>query len=266
MKFLSTRWRFGKLNIWLFIVELPLTVAMLALAGIADPDLYRTKLWQDGSDNGFNSNPNEILYDYANHRPPNTPMVWSQFITSYNVVISVLGMFILLVKTIMYTLHIYPPLISALAHAGLVALFAASVRIQAGSDMSDPQHPQPGPPWYLTHSCKVVANQSNYGYCEQAKSIFAVTIVMMSLFFFHIPYAIWSMIPTKADRLARQTSVEEANDLPADYSPESISSMDKPWELQNVPSRSAMKAPVTPRTQAFNRLGGTNDLPLRTPH
>jgi len=63
----------------LFFIELAGTVAALALFGIADPDLFRTKLWQIGYDNGFNSSPKQILYAYANHRPiPKIPFVWSK--------------------------------------------------------------------------------------------------------------------------------------------------------------------------------------------
>jgi len=77
--FITTRWRLPKVVLGFFIAELVLTIPVLALFGIADPDLYRTRLWQDGYDNGFNSNPREILYAYANHRPiPTTPLVWSQ--------------------------------------------------------------------------------------------------------------------------------------------------------------------------------------------
>lgn len=61
----------------LLVIELPLTVGMLVLFGIADGDTYRTKLWQNGSDYGFNSNPNEILYAYANYRPISVPLIWS---------------------------------------------------------------------------------------------------------------------------------------------------------------------------------------------
>lgn len=61
----------------LFGIEFLFTIAVLTLFGIADPDTYRTKLWQEGSDHGFNSNPNEILYSYANHDPIDTPLVWS---------------------------------------------------------------------------------------------------------------------------------------------------------------------------------------------
>ncbi len=61
------------------IFELVGLVPMLVLFGISQPDLYRTKMWQVGFDNGFNSNPNMILYAYANHRAlPTVPFVWSQ--------------------------------------------------------------------------------------------------------------------------------------------------------------------------------------------
>jgi hypothetical protein len=77
--FLSNRYRPNKWPFYVLVVsEFPFTVALLALFGIADPDLYRTLLWQDGSDNGFNSNPNAALYAAANYRPYTTPKVWSQ--------------------------------------------------------------------------------------------------------------------------------------------------------------------------------------------
>ena len=62
----------------LLAIEFPLTVALLALFGIAAPDLYRKKLWQDGADNGFNSDPNTAIYAAANYRPYKTPMPWTQ--------------------------------------------------------------------------------------------------------------------------------------------------------------------------------------------
>lgn len=60
----------------LFVVEMLITIAALALYGIASPDLYRTKLWKEGSNHGWNSNPNEIVYAYANHRPIEYPTPW----------------------------------------------------------------------------------------------------------------------------------------------------------------------------------------------
>jgi hypothetical protein len=45
--------------------------------------------------------------------------------------------------------------------------------------MSDPEHPQPGPPWYISKSCSVAAHKSNIEYCAQAKSLFAISFIMM---------------------------------------------------------------------------------------
>lgn len=77
-KVLHREWRSTK-AIWIVMVaELAMTVALLVLFGIAQPDLYRTQLWRAGDDLGFNSSPNIILYAYANYQPlPTIPFVWS---------------------------------------------------------------------------------------------------------------------------------------------------------------------------------------------
>lgn len=71
-------WRGSKILPYLMVLELPLTVAGLALFGIADPDTYRTILWQEGSNHGWNSDPSELLYAYANYRPIQAPAPWNQ--------------------------------------------------------------------------------------------------------------------------------------------------------------------------------------------
>lgn len=71
-------WRMRRLFFILLAVEIPLTIALLALFGIADPDTYRTKLWRNGSEQGFNSDPSSILYAYANYRPISVPLIWSR--------------------------------------------------------------------------------------------------------------------------------------------------------------------------------------------
>jgi len=72
------QWRLPGLILALWALEFVFTIPTLALFGIADPNLYRDLLWQDGYDNGFNSSPAEILYAYANHKPISVPLVWSQ--------------------------------------------------------------------------------------------------------------------------------------------------------------------------------------------
>ena len=76
------QWRTPKIIVGLFVLELPLTVAVLALFGIAQPDLYRTRFWQEGADHGWNSNPNQIIYGIANYRPVKAPLPWSQLFAS----------------------------------------------------------------------------------------------------------------------------------------------------------------------------------------
>jgi len=268
MFFLSRRW---KPNKWPFFVllglELPLTVALLALFGIAAPNLYRTKLWQDGSDNGFNSSPTTGLYAAANYRPYTTPKVWSQFITNFNVVIVVLSMFIMLVKSVMYMLHVFPPILSVLVHAVVIALYTVSVDYQASSDTTDPAHPQNGPPWYITKSCSVTHDKSLVGYCQQAKASFACTCTMLGLFVIYFGLAVWSCFPSKqqrgqyaeekrlkAEKYARFETVED----PASGRLTTV------YPTPQTPGFQGGLNPMTPRTMAFNTLGGTKDLPLRS--
>jgi hypothetical protein len=79
LRFGLTRWKRPVIYtvIALIVLEFPLTVATLALFGIADPDTYRTKLWQDGFSNGFNSDPAAPLYAAANYRSIKVPIIWS---------------------------------------------------------------------------------------------------------------------------------------------------------------------------------------------
>ena len=87
-------------------------------------------------------------------------------------------MFILLVKAVMHITHVWYPLLSAVVHAALVVLYAISIHNQAAPDMSDPRHPQPGAPWYITKSCGAPVSESLRGYCMQAKGAFAVSIIL----------------------------------------------------------------------------------------
>ncbi|KAF2837811.1 hypothetical protein M501DRAFT_1025117 [Patellaria atrata CBS 101060] len=265
MVFIQKKWRFPKFVWGLVILEFPLTVAALALFGIASPNLYRTKLWQEGADLGFNSDPSIILYAYANYKPIDTPVVWSKFMTQFNLIISVLSMFILLVKTTMYVMHTFIPLISFLVHGLLVGLYAYSVYMQSAPDKSDPKHPSNGPPWYVTKSCSLSSTDEIEGYCEQAKASFYVTCVMLALFGIHILWSIFSSIPTKEQKLARLSKLTAS---PASYyqekfsnSPETEIPAEHQWELQQMGMQGmytpgttgAMKNPMSSRSVAFGQ-------------
>jgi len=251
----------------LMVVELLDTVACLVFFGIADPNTYRTNLWQVGSDNGFNSSPDQILYAYANYQPiPSTPFVWSSIITSFNLVLSVFSMFMLLAKLIMFVMHIWVPLLSVIANVILVALWTVSVYGQAGPDYSDPEHPSPSA-WYIRKSCSYASASGNYGYCMQAKGSFAATVLMLSFLFFNLILGIWSMFPSKIQREKRRAAREELarlEALPASGLSTSDGAGEKAWEMGNVPPRTptALRQPFTPRTLAFNTLD--RKLPLRS--
>lgn len=93
-------------------------------------------------------------------------------------VISVLSMFILLVKSAMFVLHCWIPALSVVIHAALVALYAVSIYNQSQPDLSDPEHQLRGLPWYLSKGCSY-AERGNEGYCLQARASFAVVILMV---------------------------------------------------------------------------------------
>ncbi|KAF1815386.1 hypothetical protein P152DRAFT_183826 [Eremomyces bilateralis CBS 781.70] len=162
--FPSKKWR-TPLILWgLMVIELALTIPILALFGIAAPDLYRTKLWQEGADQGFNSDPKAGLYAAANYRSYKTPLIWSQFLTNFNLVASVLGLFLLLTKGTMHVLHAFVPVISVIVHSALVGVYAYSVYGQSSKDLSDPRHPQKGLAWYITKDCKISSYNTLKGY------------------------------------------------------------------------------------------------------
>ena len=100
-------------------------------------------------------------------------------LTKYNLVLGVLSTFFLITKAPVHFLRIFYPPFSVFVHIGLTVLYIVSARFQGGSDMSDPKHPQPGAPWYITKSCSSAAHRDNIGYCNQAKALFAIIIIMM---------------------------------------------------------------------------------------
>ena len=70
------------------------------------------------------------------------------------------------------------PILSLVVHAGLIAVWAVSIHNQSAPDMSDPAHPQPGAPWYLTKPCGPPVSDNLLNYCRQAKGAFAITVIL----------------------------------------------------------------------------------------
>jgi hypothetical protein len=252
------RWKLPKVLIALMVLELGGTVAALALFGIAAPNLYRTSMWRIGNENGFNSSPLQVLYAYANYRPlPKIPFVWSQTLTDFNVAVSVLSMFILLVKASMFILHIWYPILGTLSNLAIVVLWAVSLYGQMGPDHSDPRYPS-NIAWYISKSCSYARPSGNYKYCLQAKGAFATTVVMLAVFFLNFLLGVYSLIPTSAQRAANKIAID---DMQTKHSPSSDNVSDKEWEMKRVNVNATPAQPYTPRTLAFNTLD--RQLPLR---
>lgn len=117
---------------------------------------------------------------YLIHAENIVVLIMSNFsLTNFNLTISVLSLFLMLVKAPMFILNVFYPPLSVLVHIGLTIIYAISIAYQASPDMSDPERPQPGAPWYLTKNCNVAKSRSNVGYCRQAKASFACTVLML---------------------------------------------------------------------------------------
>ena len=98
--------------------------------------------------------------------------------TYYNVIISVVSLFSLLIRVIGFVCNVFYPIFSVVLHGGLAAIYAVAIHNQAASDMSDPKKPQPGAPWYITKSCGPPVTPRLKSYCQQAKAAFALTVLL----------------------------------------------------------------------------------------
>lgn len=274
--FIPRQWRLARVVYIFMILEFPFTVANLALFGIASPNLYRTILWTEGGKRGFNSDPKTVLYAAANYRPVTIPMVWSSFNTNYNLYIGVVCMFFYLIKVTAWLLHVFYPIFSLPLHMALAALWAYSIHIQTGKDNIDSERVNNGAPWYITKSCNIVEDKTIRGYCMQAKSSFAVSVCMLTIYVFHILFAAWSLYPTPEARLAHETKVAEKKaqkekwaTSPSDNEMTAEEQWQHMWELQQLPrtpgtgNAPGLRTPMTPRTTAFSTLEGGKPMDIK---
>jgi hypothetical protein len=98
-------------------------------------------------------------------------------LTQFNVAISVLSTFVLLLKAVLFVLHVWFPFLGVIVNAILTGLYLGSVYGQAGPDKTDPRYPS-NTAWYITKSCDYARPSGNYKYCQMAKGTFAATVFM----------------------------------------------------------------------------------------
>ncbi|RDA92943.1 hypothetical protein CP533_3864 [Ophiocordyceps camponoti-saundersi (nom. inval.)] len=239
---------------WLMPVELAILVPVLVIFGIAQPDLYRTAMWRIGFENKLNSNPNMILYAFANHRPlPDVPFIWSSTLTSFNVAISIVSLFFLLIKLIGHIMRTWYPVFAVFVNIALVVLYSVSVYGQIGPDYADSRYQAPAA-WYFRQGCGLAKQYDKYQACQIAQASLAVTILLLC---FRVVYLINLAVALHA------TWPNRDNDVVNDD--EDVATLDSTergtWEMHSM--KAPASTPYTPRTQAFYTLD--RQLPLRQP-
>jgi len=101
---------------------------------------------------------------------------WNR-LTQFNVAISVLSTFVMILKVVLFVLHVWYPLLGTVSNAILSGLWLGSIYGQAGPDKSDSRYPS-STAWYVTKSCEYARPSGNVKYCQMAKGTFAVTVFM----------------------------------------------------------------------------------------
>ncbi|GAP85336.2 putative succinate-semialdehyde dehydrogenase [Rosellinia necatrix] len=240
----------------MMLVELALTVTLLVLTALAQPDTYRTELWKAGYQLGFNSSPNYRTFEQANGKPKSPiPFVWSSTLTDYNVAIAIISLFFLITKLIAFIMDFWLPIIVLPINIAFVGLYAASLGGQAGPDYLDPSRPS-RVAWYIAKPCSVAASHKIQGFCTSAKGTFAAFSLMFVVTLVNLGLTIWAMLPNERDKRDWDSDDEDDEPLGAGAGSNRKGSA---WEMQSMPTtpRTGLM-PYTPRTTAFNTLDKKN--------
>ncbi|KAK7223709.1 hypothetical protein V2G26_011712 [Clonostachys chloroleuca] len=241
---------------WLMLWELFGTVAGLVIFGISQPNLYRTDMWKIGWDNKLNSNPNVVLYAYANYEPlPKIALVWTRTFTDFNVAISVLSLFMLLAKLTAWIMRVWFPILACFINMSMATLYLVSLYGNIGPDFTDPRYPAPVA-WYLRYGCEMARPYKAYKSCQIAQSAVFISAYMSTIYLIGLGFSIHAMLPNKSIDCPRKPDDDDDDDNVSHHS-------SPDWEMGNMKNGGVVTStpftpgpftPFTPRTQAFNTL------------
>ncbi|VUC33633.1 unnamed protein product [Clonostachys rosea] len=159
----------------LLVAEFWVTVTALGLCVWGYPDRFRSKLWENGGAQGWNSDPKQRIYYYANYEePPAVPLIWSQRLTNSQLCIAALSFVIFMIRAGVQPLGYLPRTASVLYDILLSSLWVLVLVEQNSGDYSDSEHPSPHP-WYLERSCGESWSSTRLG-CHVAQANFVVSI------------------------------------------------------------------------------------------
>jgi hypothetical protein len=94
------------------------------------------------------------------------------------VAISVVNLFILLVRMISLIMKCCFPLVALFVNVGQVAIWATSLAGQLGPDYADPDRPSPIP-WYISKGCRYARPWGMESTCAMVKGTVAITVLML---------------------------------------------------------------------------------------
>ncbi|KAF6814736.1 hypothetical protein CMUS01_12589 [Colletotrichum musicola] len=191
----------------LLCLESIIVVGALVLFGAAYPDRLRSRLWRNGGEEGWCSNPRLRIYFYANYEePPVIPLIWSQRLTTSNTAIAVLGLAILFARITIAALRYEARRTNAGYDVLLAVLWALSAAAQNRADLSDPEHLMERP-WYLVRGCGEAWSQ-NRGWCRMAKREYAWAIVAAMFYAARIVGTLGVVVYEKGRRDGREADGE----------------------------------------------------------
>ncbi|KAF2678849.1 hypothetical protein K458DRAFT_315793 [Lentithecium fluviatile CBS 122367] len=163
------------------IIELILFIMLLSLFACAYLDRFRTALWKDGGSKGWNSDPHQRVYFYANYREaPPIPLIWDESSTLCNLCIALLTFIFWIIRFNVNLLSgkswdLYSTIMTNALYDGiLIALWVYSATVQSSGDFSDPQHISLRP-WYLDHACDL-ASPKNWSACATVKASYVFSV------------------------------------------------------------------------------------------
>ncbi|ORY19230.1 hypothetical protein BCR34DRAFT_208722 [Clohesyomyces aquaticus] len=162
-------------------LELLLLMTVFILFVCAYPDTYRSNLWAEGGRRGWNSDPQQRVYDFANYRPlRDIPLIWDQQLTDSNLATSIVSLVAWAAK-LLWKLRGYRFVGVTLTYDALLcALWGCAIASQSSSDLTDANHLS-FRPWYLEKSCGAVHTPVRK-YCVCAKFSFGFSVLTSAFF------------------------------------------------------------------------------------
>lgn len=99
-------------------------------------------------------------------------------LTDFNVAISVISLFFLLAKLIMFIMKVWFPIVAVFVNVAITALYAVSCYGQIGPDYADSRYPSPTA-WYFRQGCDLAKPYGVYRSCQIAQSSLGMTFYML---------------------------------------------------------------------------------------